>query len=347
MGASQLASTRAVAGVVLVADTHLGFDLPAHPRVSRRRRGDDFFANYERVLRHVLGHRPDALVHAGDFFFRSRVAAPVVDRAFEALAGVASEGVPVVIAPGNHDRSRLPPSIWLAHPGIHVLDRPRTVVLEGGRARLAIGGFPFVRGDLRAAFPGKLQESGLASADADFRLLCFHQTVAGARVGPHGFTFRSGPDVLPPERLPRALAAVLAGHIHRAQVLDSNDGPPVLYPGSTERTSFAERNEPKGFFDVTLAAGTGGSGAAVEASFVELPARPMVDVALPGGEPAQVVARLRQAARVLDPESVVRLTAAAGVTAQLARQLTAPLLREIFPATMNVQLSRELIDACE
>ena len=29
--------------VLLLADTHLGFDLPSKPRVERRRRGPDFF----------------------------------------------------------------------------------------------------------------------------------------------------------------------------------------------------------------------------------------------------------------------------------------------------------------
>ena len=31
--------------ILLIADTHLGFDLPFRPRIKRRRRGLDFFAN--------------------------------------------------------------------------------------------------------------------------------------------------------------------------------------------------------------------------------------------------------------------------------------------------------------
>ena len=36
--------------VLLVADTHIGFDDPLRPRVQRRRRGPDFLANFERAL---------------------------------------------------------------------------------------------------------------------------------------------------------------------------------------------------------------------------------------------------------------------------------------------------------
>jgi len=36
--------------VLFVSDTHIGLDWPARPRVVRRRRGDDFFQNFERAL---------------------------------------------------------------------------------------------------------------------------------------------------------------------------------------------------------------------------------------------------------------------------------------------------------
>jgi hypothetical protein len=36
--------------VLFVSDTHLGIDMPTRPRVTRRRRGEDFFRNFERAL---------------------------------------------------------------------------------------------------------------------------------------------------------------------------------------------------------------------------------------------------------------------------------------------------------
>ncbi len=56
----------AVARVLFVSDTHLGFDLPARPRVERRRRGPDFFANFERALAPALRGEADLVVHGGD-----------------------------------------------------------------------------------------------------------------------------------------------------------------------------------------------------------------------------------------------------------------------------------------
>ena len=68
------------ARILLVADTHLGFDLPDNPRVNRRRRGHDFFANFERALGPALNGKVDLVVHGGDLFHRSRVSASVVEK---------------------------------------------------------------------------------------------------------------------------------------------------------------------------------------------------------------------------------------------------------------------------
>ena len=73
------------------------------------------------------------------------VPAALVERVMAILANVAERGVPIYIVPGNHERSRIPNHLWMAHPKIHVFDRPRTysLTLDGGTVALA--GFPFVR----------------------------------------------------------------------------------------------------------------------------------------------------------------------------------------------------------
>ena len=72
--------------VLVLSDTHLGFDLPARPRVERRRRGDDFFESFERALSPAERGEADAVVHCGDLFFRSRIPAWLAERVFSRLA---------------------------------------------------------------------------------------------------------------------------------------------------------------------------------------------------------------------------------------------------------------------
>jgi hypothetical protein len=62
--------------VLFVSDTHIGLDWPARPRVVRRRRGDDFFENFERAL-----ERPQLTQSGlGSFEFRPLPARPMVAR---------------------------------------------------------------------------------------------------------------------------------------------------------------------------------------------------------------------------------------------------------------------------
>jgi DNA repair exonuclease SbcCD nuclease subunit len=329
--------------IVFFADTHLGFDYPLRPRVETRRRGQDFFDNFERILDYAASTGPDLVVHGGDLFFRSRVPHPIVDKVYDSLWRFAQTGIPILIVPGNHERSKLPTSIWLAHPNIHVFDTPKTYRVAVSRTSIAVSGFPFVRDDIRRRFKEVIAETGWDESSADIKLLCMHHFVEGAQVGPSGYTFRSGPDVVRMSDIPTDCVAVLAGHVHRKQVLRKtigNDELQVIYPGSTERTSFAEKDEPKGFFDIEIDRGPAGTGWVTELEFHELPARPMFDLEI-GAEVQASGLRGYLLDRIakLDKNAVVRLACANQLDSATGAMLTASFLRSVFPSSMSFQLS--------
>jgi DNA repair exonuclease SbcCD nuclease subunit len=335
----------APARILFLSDTHLGLDLPQHPRVARRRRGPDFFASFEGALAPALRGEVDLVVHGGDALFRSRVPPGLVTRAFAPLKQVAERGVPVCVVPGNHERSRIPHPELARHPGIFVFDRPRTFCFTVGGITLAVAGFPFVRHGLRAGFRGLLESTGWRDVSGDARLLLVHQCIEGATVGPRGFTFRDGDDVIRAGDLPRAFAAILAGHVHRFQSLtrDLRGRPlpaPVLYAGSTERTSFAERDERKGFLRIDLEADGEGRGRVRSWQFHGLPTRPMVQLdlsaaRLDGQGLAPAVSSLLGCQH---PEAVVRLRIHGRPPAGSEAVLRAASLRGLAPPTMNVSV---------
>ena len=127
--------------ILLIADTHLGFDLPFRPRIQRRRRGPEFFANFDRALKPALNGEVDAVVHGGDLLYRSKVPPRLVEMAFDPLKQVAEAGVPVYLVPGNHERSAIPHGHLAQHPGIHLFDRPRTFTLQTRKGSLALAVF--------------------------------------------------------------------------------------------------------------------------------------------------------------------------------------------------------------
>jgi DNA repair protein SbcD/Mre11 len=255
--------------LLFLSDTHLGVDLPARPRVEKPRRGDDFFESFERALAPALRGDVDLVVHGGDLFYRSRIPAWLADRVYGRLADLADAGVDVFWVPGNHERSAAPRSLFLTHPRVRVFDRPRTFRVTRGGLTLALAGFPYAP-RAGAELASLLAATGHDGEAADVKLLCLHQAVEGATVGPSDFVFRGGDDVVRGRHLPAGFAAVLSGHIHRAQVLRRDLagrplGAPVLFAGSTERTSWAERYEAKGF--LVLEVEPGGDGGRADWEF--------------------------------------------------------------------------------
>jgi len=331
--------------VLFLSDTHLGLDLPTRPRVMRRRRGPEFFAGFERALAPALAGDADLVVHGGDLFYRSQVPPVLVERAFAPLRRVADTGVPVVVVPGNHERSRIPHAERIRHPRIHVCDRPRTVALEVRGLRVALAGFPFVRHGVRDGFTAIVESTRWRDLSADVRLLCLHQCVEGARVGAWNYTFRNGDDVIRGADLPRGFAATLAGHVHRAQVLTRDLAgrrlaTPVFYAGSVERTSFAERGETKGCLRLELEADGTHRGRVRRVAFRALPTRPMVQLELsssqldgPGLRAALGDLLARQ-----HPDAVVRLKLVGGLPVGSDAVLRAAALRALAPATLNVSV---------
>jgi exonuclease SbcD len=334
--------------ILLLADSHLGFDLPVRPRVDRRRRGHDFLANYAAALQPALAGEVDVVVHAGDVFDRSRIVPTLAYQAFEPLCRVADRGIPVFVVPGNHERSRLPHLRFASHPGVHVFDRPRTFHTEVRGTTIAIAGFPYEE-DVRARFADLLLRTGWHSSAAALRLLCIHQCVEGATVGPVDYTFTSAADVVRIREVPSEFAAVLSGHIHRHQVLTTDltrrpVSTPVLYPGSLERTTFAEIGEPKGFMVVRAAvetgAGAGAGNARVAWEFRELPARPMIrrEIAIEDMSETALAMAVRAIIAAAPVDAVLSIRLTGTLSASQWRAVSSASLRTIAPRTMNVEI---------
>jgi DNA repair protein SbcD/Mre11 len=328
--------------ILFFADSHLGFDMPARPRVKRRRRGEDFFKNYRLIVDRALRDDIDLVVHGGDVFYRSKIPAELVWEVFEPLLGMADDNIPVLVVPGNHERSKIPFKMLTRHSNIYLFDSPKTVVLTLNGMTLALSGFPCERNDIRSRFTDLVEETHWQAKAADARFLCIHQAVDGACVGPRNFIFRNRRDVISSKDIPSDFTAVLSGHIHRSQILTRHmDGTPlpapVLYPGSIERTSFAEQDEPKGYLILDVSKNPETEGCSFAWNFVQLPARPMVSVTInaDGLSELDLEVRLNRLFASLDPNAVVSLRIS-NSSPEHWTVLRADMIRRLAPPSMNV-----------
>ena len=329
--------------ILLVADTHLGFDLPFRPRIQRRRRGPDFFSNFQQALRPALKGEVHAVVHGGDILYRSKVPPQLVEMAFEPLKQVAGSGIPVYLVPGNHERAAIPHAHLAKHPNIHLFEHPRTFILQTTGGSLALAGFPFIRTGIRKDFANIVAQTGWQQVTVDVYVLCIHQSVDGATVGPLGYTFRYAQDVIRTDDIPPKFSAVLAGHIHRFQVLTKNLkgktlSAPVFYPGSIERTSFAEKNERKGYLILEFETENPTAGALKRWTFHELPVRPMIQLEMcaAGMRGTEIQAWIQSRLFEIPQDSIVKLKVHGKISESAMAVFSAPSLRALAPETMNI-----------
>jgi len=327
--------------ILFLADTHLGFDLPFNPRIERRRRGHDFFNNYYLALESAFKNEVDIVIHGGDLFYRSKIPDALVNMAFEPLLKIAGSGIPVVLVPGNHERSKIRQTLFDTHKNIYIFTKPATFIFNLNEIGLNISGFPCVRNNIRDAFKEIVNQTGWDENPADIRLLCMHQAVEGAQVGPANYTFRNSHDTIKAKDIPKEFSAVLSGHIHRHQVLTHDlKGNPlntkIYYPGSIERTAFAEKDESKGF--LILQAETGGSGGFINNyQFSQLPARPMVDFIINSNklQKEELVAIISKKAGQVDKNSIIRIKILNN--SKINQELPSlEEIRQIIPETMNI-----------
>jgi DNA repair protein SbcD/Mre11 len=314
--------------VLLLADTHLG--------ITPRRRGDDFVRNYLAALEPALRNEVDVVVHAGDVFDHPRIKPAMAYRALQPLLRIAESGIPVFIVPGNHERSQLQHPRFAAHARIHVFDRPRTFVVDIHGHRIALAGFPFER-NVRTRFSNLITETGCGSQDAHTKLLCIHQCVEGATVGPSDFTFTTAADVIRARDITREFTAVLSGHIHKHQVLQL--GVPVIYPGSTERTAFAEMRETKGYMILQLPA--------LDYEFRELQARPMRFERVGGnGLSAEQIDRaIRTIVASAPPDALLRIRVTGELIHEARALFSASHLKTFVPRSMSIDVRTDAMDA--
>jgi DNA repair exonuclease SbcCD nuclease subunit len=319
--------------------------------MNKIRRGEDFFKNFEAVLLYAKNKNVDMVVHGGDLFYRSKVPIPIVDRVYQTLSAFTDNEIPVYIVPGNHERSRLPISLFLNHTFIHTFDRPKIYPLKKKYIRIIIGGFPFIRKNVNSEFLSIMSQSGWTTECADIKILVFHQAIEGAAVGPKNYTFRNSEDVIPLSLLPNDANIVLCGHIHRQQKLvkftQGNIPPiPVILSGSTERTSFAEKDEEKGFFHLKFISDKNQNWHLDLAKFIELPTRPMKYIDIdPDLDTSRLMEFLKKEVDQIDKNAIIKFRSHKPIQTDLALIMTNTNLRHLLPSGISFGFSSNFFNS--
>ena len=86
------------------SDTHLGYkELDKQTAEGINLREQDMYQAFSAVIDYALVHRPDVVIHSGDFFHRPSPTNRALTVAIEQLKRLSDAGIPFVVIAGNHE----------------------------------------------------------------------------------------------------------------------------------------------------------------------------------------------------------------------------------------------------
>lgn len=216
--------------ILHISDTHLG-----NRQYRSDQRKEDFADAFEEAVQKAVERDVDAVIHTGDLFESRDPSIEDITRCIDILGVLSDEDIPFYGIVGNHE-SKMDEQ-WLDllnRAGVaERLGKSATVVND----EVALYGIDSVKKPAWHSFDFTLEET-----DEDlYRILCMHELLYPPV--PDEFSHHETSEVV--ERLNIEIDALALGDYHKPEetVVDGVD---VWYPGSTERCSAKEAEQPRG-----------------------------------------------------------------------------------------------------
>jgi exonuclease SbcD len=288
------------------ADIHFGVENYGRidPQTGIHTRLLDFEIVLSLCIDRAIAEQIDAFVFAGDAYKTAYPTPTQQKLLLQQLFRLQEAGIAVVIVVGNHDH---PLSFGRAHAldlfgqirhkGFYLFSKPQAVCIQTRSGPINVVGIPWpMRHNVLAHDQHQLKTASeitqylservcqiiaKLAAGLDPKIpavLVGHLTVAsGVFSGSERrAVYGTDPLFMPSQLAITPFDYVALGHLHRHQNLNPSGQCPVVYAGSPERVDFGERKEPKGYCDVTITFDA--ERKKTEYTFVELPARPMIQI---------------------------------------------------------------------
>jgi exonuclease SbcD len=254
--------------ILHVADTHIGYS--AYRRIDDEtglnQREVDTYNAFRQFIEYAIMEKPDLILHAGDLFDSVRPTNRAISVVLEQLLRLNAAGIPFVVISGNHETPRLKEtgsvfSLFEHIPHVHAVykDRYEAVELDG----VTVHAIPHCDDIER-----EKQKLHIIQSDrTGINIALLHASVYGA--GKQTFLMDEFNEQLISIHDLSKFEYVALGHYHGYTRIRDD----VYYAGSTERFSFNEVKEKKGFLEVTV-----NDNGERSVSFHELRTRAMVDL---------------------------------------------------------------------
>jgi len=256
--------------ILHIADTHLGYS--AYRKTSEEginQREIDVYNAFKDFIDYALEKKPDLIIHAGDLFDSVRPNNRAITFAIKQILRLSKQKIPFLVIAGNHEHPKLKETGHIFSVFDHIEyvypiynAKYETTSFDFNNKKIAIQIIP--QCEIKKEFNDELKKIKPDSS-ADYNIFVSHGAVAGIKV----FTMNEFNELMIPlKTLSQNFDYIALGHYHTYTKLANN----ACYSGSTERFTFTDANDKKGFIELEFLNGK------IKHEFIELKIRPMIDL---------------------------------------------------------------------
>lgn len=235
--------------LVHFSDTHLGFSdyNKVTPETGINLREADVYRAFTRVIDYIINNPPDIVIHSGDLFDTHRPSNRAINIALKEIAKISQKQISLVMISGNHSTPRVKTSgsifeIFEIFDNVYPVYQSKYKEIIIKDAALHCVPHMATEEELRKVFDNLKPNSKVkyniivahmgVTADVQYKMGEFNELIIpyGAIKKKNNFDY------------------IALGHYHKNLLLADN----CYYSGSTERFSFNEVGQEKGFIEVNL-----------------------------------------------------------------------------------------------
>ena len=261
--------------LIHISDSHLGAATLGR-KISPsgvNQREEDICNVFSHAIDRIVELKPDLVLHSGDLFHSVRPSNRIIDFAIRQFLKLSQANLPTVIISGNHDspKQRALGSIYSileVFPNIYPVHKGKYEIREFSfrPERVVVHCIPHCLAD--ELFQEELRRVKITDSEA-INILMLHGVVSGI---PEFSMGEFAEQMIPDSYFQAGFDYVALGHYHKFTQVQER----VFYAGSTERISFNEVNQDKGFVEITVEKSPNQS--TLQHKFHSVPARQMIDL---------------------------------------------------------------------
>jgi DNA repair exonuclease SbcCD nuclease subunit len=255
--------------ILHVADTHLGYS--AYRKVTEdgiNQREMDAYDAFKQFVDYAIKSKPDLIIHAGDLFDSVRPNNRAITFAVKQIIRLSKEKIPFVVIAGNHEHPKLKETGHILSIFDHMdhvypiySAKYETLSFKIKKEKITIHVIP--QCELKTQFNEQLKKLK-PDKNADYNIFVAHGAVTGIKI----FSMNEFNElIIPTEVISKNFDYIALGHYHRFTKLANN----AFYSGSTERFSFTDAPDKKGFLELKF------TNERLKHNFIDLENRAMID----------------------------------------------------------------------